>query len=375
MNISEEVCISLLRKSLWNTKVIIPNTFNDWEGVIKVAQNQSVLGTLCHAVLSENFEIEIPQDFKDKLKLYLMRNVVLCNKLEAALVRVVTLLKNEGIPSILLKGQGNARYYPIPEMRQCGDVDLYVGQNNYIKSYNILKKISTVIDEKDALDCGKHFHMSLGNIRFDIHRFSGLYSLSRYNHKYQEESNKGLTHNLVEMSFRETVVMTPSDEFNAYYIFNHLFNHFMTSGIGLRHLCDLMMFLHSKAGTLDLIELKRILLKMNMLHPWQVFGNVLVKKLGMNADEFPFYVNVSDRRSNKVLEYILKEGNFGYNSNYYKRKHGSYLKRKFNSLKWYFFRSINMFDLFPKQSLRSLLNMISLGVNIVFNEIKLTFGI
>ena len=70
MNISEEVCISLLRKSLWNTKVIIHNTLNDWEGVIKVSQNQSVLGTLCHAVMSENFEIEIPQDYKDKLKLY-----------------------------------------------------------------------------------------------------------------------------------------------------------------------------------------------------------------------------------------------------------------------------------------------------------------
>jgi len=373
MNISEQVCISLIRKGLWGSKAEIPDRFNEWKSVLQVAQSQTILGVVGHAVLSNDFDEDIPQEFKDKLRMYLMRNAVVSNALEVALAQVVSTLREQGIASVLLKGQGNANYYPFPEMRQCGDIDLYVGQESYEKAYDILKWIATDIDDKSALTRGKHFHMGLGKVRFDIHRFSGLYTLPGYNRKYQEESDKGLAGNLVEMSFRDIAVMTPSDEFNAYYIFNHLFNHFMTSGIGLRHLCDLMLFLHSKTGVLNLVELKRILVKMDMLYPWQVFGNVLVKSLGMHADEFPFYVEVSDRKSDKVLAHILKEGNFGYDTDYYKRKRGSYLRRKFNSLKWYCARSFNLFVLFPKQSLRNLLNMMFLGVLIVGRDLRRVF--
>lgn len=373
MNVSEQVCISLIRKGLWNTVPVIPDGFKDWKGVVKVAQSQSVLGIVGYAVLGKDFKDDIPQELKDKLRMYLMRNAVVSNALEVALVQVVSTLREQGIASVLLKGQGNATYYPFPEMRQCGDIDLYIGQTNYGKAYDTLKLIATDIDDKKALTRGKHFHMGLGKVRFDIHRFSGLYTLGRYNRKYQEESDKGLTDRLVEIPFRDTSVMTPSDEFNAYYIFNHLFNHFMTTGIGLRHLCDLMLFLHCKAGALDLVELKRILVKMDMLYPWQVFGKVLVKYLGMNADEFPFYVELTNRKAEKVLAHILKEGNFGRDTDYYKRKQGSYLRRKFNSLKWYCTRSFNLFVLFPKQSLRNMLNMMALGALIVTRDLRRVF--
>lgn len=56
MNISEQVCISLIRKGLWNTVTVIPDGFNDWKGVLKIAQSQTVLGTVGYAVLSKDLE-------------------------------------------------------------------------------------------------------------------------------------------------------------------------------------------------------------------------------------------------------------------------------------------------------------------------------
>ena len=93
----------------------------------------------------------------------------------------------------------------------------------------------------------------------------------------------------------------------------------------------------------------------------------------MNTDEFPFYVEVSDKKADKVLAHILKEGNFGRDTDYYKRKQGSYLRRKFNSLKWYCTRSFNLFVLFPKQSLRNMLNMMALGALIVARDLRRVF--
>lgn len=156
-------------------------------------------------------------------------------------VKIVSVLCENGIVPVLLKGQGNAQYYPNPEMRQFGDVDLYIGSNAYHKAYDILKGIATRIDGKESLNNGKHFHMYYGPVQFDIHRHNGMYALPRYDTLFQEETFKGLTKNLESISIRNISIFTPSNEYNAYYIFSHLFNHYLISGIGLRHLRDLMM--------------------------------------------------------------------------------------------------------------------------------------
>lgn len=374
MHPHESVCLSLLKTGLWNRSFEFDKLFKDWDGVIKVAKVQSVLGVV-GSVLVNTDSLDVPADVRSKLRTFVMRNVLISNNLENGLVKVINVLRDNGIEAVLLKGQGNARYYPMPELRQCGDVDLYVGQENYEKAYDVLKtEVATDIDEKESLVRGKHFHMSYGPVRYDIHRFTGLYSLPGYNRLYQEESLKGLQGRLIRLDFRDVAVYTPSLEYNAYYIFNHLFNHFMVSGIGLRHLCDLMMFLHSNYSRMDHVELKRILEKMDMLYPWQVFGGVLVKELGMSRYEFPFYTDIDDKTSRKVLRRILDEGNFGYETDYYKRHRGSYMKRKFNSLKWYTLRSWNLFSLFPKQAIRNLGNSMALGISIVAKDIKKTFG-
>lgn len=370
----ETFCLSLLKTGLWENSIEIDKNFSDWSSVIRLAKAQSVLGVIGYVLVNSD-SLDVPADIRGSLRTFIMKNILMSNTLENGLVKVINVLREKKIEAVLLKGQGNARYYPMPELRVCGDVDLYVGQDKYEKAYDVLKEVvATKIDDKDALARGKHFHMSYGPVRYDIHRFTGLYSLPRYNRLYQEESYKGLQDRLIELKFRDIIVNTPSLEYNAYYIFNHLFNHFMVSGIGLRHLCDLMMFLHSNYSKMDFVELKRILKKMDMLYPWQVFGGVMVKGLGMPQCEFPFYTDIKEQTIQKVLRRILDEGNFGYKTNYYERYRYSFLRKKLNSLKWYTLRSWNLFGLFPKQTARSFGNTIVLGTSVIAKDIKKIFG-
>lgn len=367
----ELLCLNLLKSGLWGTDIDDVENFVDWNKVFKTAKSQSVLCVVGHAIFQIEWAAQsISKDLNAKFRSITVRNMVYGTSLERALVKVVELLRDNGIEVVLLKGQGNAQYYPEPSLRQCGDIDLYIGQDNFETAYDILKTVASEIDSKAELTIGKHFHMKIGTVCFDIHRFSGMYYLPRYNDKYHETEIKGLTGNLKQIHFGNCLVNLPSNEFNAYYIFNHLFNHFLISGVGLRHLCDLMMFLHSNYGQLDQMELKRILVRMGVLYPWRMIGGVLVDYLGLPSEEFPFYKKVSSRKTNIILRHILQEGNFGFETDYYKRHNGSYLRSKFNALKWYVTRSFSIMLLFPRQAFRHLCNMIAMGISIVLKDLN-----
>ena len=156
-----------------------------------------------------------------------MTNMMSHGRLNNVLVKVVGELSAAGITSVLLKGQGVAQYYPKPELRQCGDIDLYVGLGRYADSYDVVKPLATEIDDRKALEVGKHYDFYVGKIAVEMHRYSDRYPTARLDRIYQEVSLKGLNENLVPLIFSGHVVYTPSDEYNAFYIFSHLFHHFL----------------------------------------------------------------------------------------------------------------------------------------------------
>lgn len=70
-----------------------------------------------------------------------MTNVGMHSQMNMTLQLLVLTLRKAGIEPVLLKGQGLSRYYPTPELRQCGDIDIYVGEENYEKAYDAILPI------------------------------------------------------------------------------------------------------------------------------------------------------------------------------------------------------------------------------------------
>lgn len=366
----EEIFFSLLRSALWGEKVQVPDGFKDWGPVFAMAKSQSVLGLVAHAVLNDPTLIgAMPDAVRVKLKSYMMANVASHNLLNNTLLQVVSALDAAGVPSVLLKGQALARNYPIPELRACGDVDIYVGTENYLKACEVLGAIASWKEDCCPEANVKHYDIRIGQTPVEIHRYSDVNVSKYYDRIYQAYSNEGLTQDLREMDFAGTVVRTPADDFNAFYIFNHLWHHFMTSGIGLRQFCDWMMFLHVHKDDIDRTKLKTIIDDMDLMMPWQAFGCVLVENLGMPADEFPFYDARKGKRVRKIVERILTEGNFGKEREYYKDRNGeSYFRGKFKSLYLHFSRSIQLLFIFPTHISRQFWYTFRRGLRAVWKD-------
>ena len=371
----EEVFFSLLRNALWGTPVEIPQGFADWTKVARTAKIQSALGLAGDVMLSDSgIASAISSDLKTKIKTFMMANIMTHGKLNNVLVKVVSELDAAGIPSVLLKGQGLAQYYPKPELRQCGDIDLYVGLQRYADSYDILRPLATEIEDRKALEVGKHYDFFVGKVAVEIHRYSDRYPTSKLDRIYQEVSLEGLGKNLVPIQFGGVEVMTPSDEYNAFYIFSHLFHHFLINGLGVRQLCDWMLFLRSRSSHIDMRSLNTTLQRLDMLKPWQAFGCVLVKYFGMPAEAFPFYDPSQESKADKIVKRLLDEGNFGKERDVYKKRGKIYLINKTWAMLAHIGRSLGLLFLFPRHSFRQIWHTISNGFAQVWNDAKIRFG-
>lgn len=368
MNQHEEVFLSVLRSALWGHPVQVPDGFNDWGAVMKLANMQAVNGLVWDVmVTNQKIKASIPEQAVAAMRDIPKNNLSMHTKLNNALILVVTVLREHGIKPVLLKGQGLARCYPVPELRQCGDIDLYVGLDDYEKAYDVLKPIVSDIDEKDRIWEGdKHFHANIGSVLIEIHRFAYVVKDVTLDRVYQSYAEVGLKNNLVSLDFGGVSVNTPADNFNVYYVFKHLWHHCVTSGVGLRQLCDLAVFLNSH--DIDKTYLKQILSDMKDMRPWQTFGCVLVDYLGLAEDRFPFYNPRKHHKGELLLKLIFSDGNFGHYRNSSREKRYGYFREKMISLNLIILHHFERFRIFPYYKNYKFWKIIKSGISQVLKD-------
>ena len=369
---TQDLFLSLLRCALWGSEldVDVANfSRKDLGSVVKMAKSQTVLGLIAHELMTRNeFADLLGSESRERLTMMVQENFFTYQRLNAVLLTIVLELRKHGIDPVLLKGQGISKYYPIPELRQCGDIDIYVGQEKFEKACDVIGAMSTPEDHQGDIPSLKHYHTRIGHAFIEIHRYTDVYWPKRYDRVYQKISDAGMHSNLVPLDFVDAEVTTPSVDFNVFFIFNHLWHHFIADGVGLRQLCDWVRLLHVNHGKIDLDKLSSMLCEMKLMKEWKVFGCIAVDTLGLPAEEMPFYEPKYKKAAVKVLELIMLEGNFGQeNMKGYKRPKG-YLAGKWYSFKKRFGRNLRVLRIFPKESMRHMAKVVFIGIAVMFND-------
>ena len=367
---ARELFFSLLRKALWGeTFEVVEVSPKHMAGVIKIARSQTVLGLIAHEIMTrDEFATALEPKYREKLTHMVQENFYTYQSLNAVLTRVVLELRKYGINPVLLKGQGVSKYYRLPERRQCGDIDIYVGQENFSKACEVIGTMSTPEEHQGDIPSLKHYHTRIGSAFIEIHRYTDVYFPRRYDQKYQKISDAGMHSDLVPLNFVDVEVLTPSIDFNVFFIFNHFWHHFIADGVGLRQLCDWVRLLHVYHGKIDQEKILSMLCKMELLREWKVFGYIAVNTLGLPVDEMPFYDPKCKKTAEKVLDLIMLEGNFGKeNLKGYKRPDG-YIAGKWYSFRKRFGRNLRVLRIFPKESMRHMAKVVFIGIAVMFND-------
>ena len=142
----------------------------------------------------------------------------------------------EGLRMLLLKGLGLSRDYPLPEHRECGDIDIYLyGQSD--KGDRVLHEIGAHL----YFDVPKHSEYVWDGVLIENHRT--ILNVRR------NRTERALNAVLVRLLEKEGThglapgIQAPRATFNAIFLIRHAAVHFQKEGIVLRHLCDWACFL------------------------------------------------------------------------------------------------------------------------------------
>lgn len=336
----------------------------DWNAIIKLAKKHIVLGIIIDSVqfLPDRLRPSGPVYAKmNKFALGLIQTNLILDKTAAHLA---TFLGQHGINGVLLKGQGVARYYRMPQMRQSGDIDFYVGKKHY-KQASALCREELTGDKNSCTENEQHFDFNMNGVTVELHRLaSRMYSPVR-DKRFQNWITEELEHSAGRrtLTIGNADVTLPSVDFDVIYIFYHAWRHYIMGGIGLRQLCDWAMIFHSHNCDIDTERLKENIRRFGMTKGWKLFAGIAVRHLGVSERQLPLYDPAYDEKSERILEDIIAGGNFGYYSTAFTRAmaHKSFLGRglgKVRSVTGYF---ISLFPIIPIEATLLYFNRLLFG--------------
>jgi len=353
MTSAETQYFALLRAALWDAPAAIDSAV-DWQGIMAIAAHHANNVLLSGAALQLPEGQRPPTEMCQQMQFAMRSNLVKQMRLRQILFSAVQLLRKHDIEPVLLKGFGLASLYPNPNLRQFGDIDIFVGLDRFHEACALLRTLPGGYNWGGEVDAGHHYNIEFGQYPMEIHRVSA--DVADNDHDvYAAIEHDGLAENPQRIQLDGTEISIPSKEFMVFFTFFHAWHHFLTSGVGWRQIADVAMTLHAYHGQLDLDQLHRWLTDMHLMQPWQTFGYLMVQQLGLPESEMPFHDAHCSRRAQKLYRRIMEEGNFRRENKYKKskpRKAG--LGRKIHSFVGVFVDYFHIAKVFPDAASRGL---------------------
>ncbi len=360
MSVAETQYFDLLKAALWDTPAKVDGVI-DWQGVMQLAQHHA------NNVLISSVALQLPNEQRPSVEMqqqmqYAMRsNLVKQMNLRQILVSAIQLLRQHGIEPVLLKGFGLASLYPNPNLRQFGDIDLFIGLECFHEACALLRTLPGGYNWGGEVDSGHHYNIEFGPYPMEVHRVSADVIDPEEALVYAAIERDGLFEHPRQMNLDGAEVGIPSKEFMVFFTFYHAWHHFLTSGVGWRQISDVAMALHAYHGQLDTEKLKRWLNDLHLMQPWQTFGMLMVKHLGLSEAEMPFFDAQCERRARKLYARIMEEGNFKRENRFKRHKPKTGFMRKLHAAVGIFVDFFHIAKVFPSTAFRQLRSALKLS--------------
>ena len=331
----ENYLFELLRSELWGTELSFSQlSHTEFEELMEMAGEQTVTGLVGDCLIKNNIKLER----EDALGLYAkMKAIEKANaRVNENLVSFVNFMERKGIDYIIVKGQVAGSFYPNPNARMSGDVDLYFVGDNY-------QKIKSLVEQRlgkqlSKLSDGKHVEFEVNGVIFELHDKLSRLATRKHQAYWDQMIDNAILEGTDTVMINGKEIKTLSATYNAMYIFVHLFYHMTASGVGLRQLCDWAMIIANSAfqdssskfqvknvndnvnanlnpnkkSSLNREDIGGARKELGYLKAYKAMGAFLVEYLGLPEEQFPFALTEKDRKwVETIKKNILKRGNFG----------------------------------------------------------------
>ena len=311
---TQEAFFALLRAGLWEQDVRLFQ-FGDinYSAIYKLAEEQTVIGIVAAGMEHVN-DIKLP---KEEVLQFVGQTIQLEHENRAMndyLVKLIEKLRQQGVYTLLLKGQGVAQCYEKPLWRACGDIDLFLSEDNYTKAKEVLLPLASSTGGEYVQ--GKHLGMTIDGFAVELHGSLHCPLSSKVIRGLKNIQDDSFYNGNVRSWLNgNTQIFLLSVENDIVYVFTHFLNHFYKEGVGLRQICDWCRLLWTYRDKLKKESLESRIKQMGLVSEWKAFAALTVDLLGMPKEAMPMY-DASPRwskKANRIIDFIMMSGNMGHN--------------------------------------------------------------
>ena len=344
----QQAFFTLVRAGLWEQEVqLAPYGEIDFAEVLRLSEEQSVVGLVAAGI--EHIVDRKPQK-KDVLQ-FIGRTVQLEQRNQAMnyfIGVMVEKMREAGIYTVLVKGQGVGQCYERPLWRSCGDVDLFFDAENYERAKGFLSPLAVEVEPEEKRK--KHLAMAIEPWVVELHGLMPTEISERINAGVERVQSDVFAGGGVRVWNNDGAdVPLPSPDNDVIIVFTHFLQHFFVGGVGLRQICDWCRLLWTYRECIDRDLLLRRLREMGIVSEWKAFGAFAVEYLGLPftvyrllllEDDVNLNLNDYDnenvnlkletwnlkpslrRKARRICRVVLEAGNFGHNKdNSYRLKY------------------------------------------------------
>ena len=294
MTVLEQQLVQLIRISITGR----PEPFStkiDWTEMMHYSSNQGVLGVAFGAIE------HLPEEDRPHIDFIMdwMRQITYLesiNKIHKDVIgEIASFLHKHDIRMLLLKGYGLSLFWPKPDSRPIGDIDIYT----FGKWEETDKLICQKLGIKSNTSHHKHSELHYKGKAIENH----YEFLNVHAHRSTAEIEDILHEELNAYPDKEIPnLYYPSVRFNALYLLRHSGEHFASTSMKLRLVLDWAFFV--KSNSVDWQWLLQILDRVGMKQYLAVLNAICVRHLGFSAELFP-ELPVEDALVERSLNDIL----------------------------------------------------------------------
>ena len=368
LNRNKEAFYELLRAGLWGREARLASYEGiDYSAVMKIAEEQSVSGVIT-AGLEQVKDVKIPEEWKLQFIGSTLQTERRNREMNVFIAGLITRMRKAGIYTLLVKGQGIAQCYERPLWRECGDVDLFLGDDNYYKAKELLTPIATQVEPEAEFK--KHLGLYIDGWLVELHGSLRNGLSARIDKTLDDIQTETFNEGKVRSTLiGKTQVFMLGLENDIMYVFSHILDHFYKGGIGLRQICDWARLIYVNREKLNLLVLGKWISQMGLASEWRAFGAFAVEWLGMPSETMPFLnANLDNRLKRKaklINDFVMMSGNMGHNRDLGYLDGKSLIVRKAISLKQRVGDVFRHARIFPLDSFRFFWGITRTGVKAV----------
>ncbi|MCF0184008.1 MAG: nucleotidyltransferase family protein [Bacteroidaceae bacterium] len=310
----ERALMALVRAGLWEREADdlspFPLTDSQWGTVMRKAAEQTVTGLTFRGLHHLPADM-MPGDIATMRWAAAANGIRKANRrMDNAVASLFGAMHAAGLRPLLLKGQAVARMYEHPDLRQCGDMDIYLASEaEHRAAIGMVEKQGIAVSR---MADGAYTYEWEG---VEVEQHTAVFDLCNpFSQRFLTTLTSGAgsaDEITIEATSGRASVATTSPIATLLLLDSHILKHAMGHGIGLRQFCDIARAYHTLAGGYDQERLADAYRRTGLTRWTRRLHAFLTELLGMDPDRLPC-LGATSTTPPALLRMVTEGGNFGH---------------------------------------------------------------